>query len=119
MQSPNVELESRNAVLTRVVSLVAACAYEEVVATAPKSRITAAQMRAAVGAYGRSLIPLPPHASALIDYVAIAGANPEAWSVVVPLFTREEGRSDLSLVAQMTRTADGQYEVEVDDIHVL
>lgn len=88
MLSPDVALESRNAVLVRVASLLAACAYEEVVAAAPKSRITAAQMRAAVGVYGRLLVPLPPHASALIGYIAIAGANPEARSVVVPLFTR-------------------------------
>lgn len=119
IQSPDIELKSRNAVLARVVSLLAACAYEEVVVAAPKSRITAAQMCVAVGAYGYSLVPLPPYASTLIDDVAIAGANPNAWSVVVPLFTHEEGRSDLSLVAQMTRTADGHYEVEVNDIHVL
>ena len=119
MQSPDVELEARYAVLARIVSLLAASAYEQVVAAAPKSCITAEQMRSAVEQYGRSLIPLPPHASTLIDYVAIQDVTSEAWSVVVPLFTREEGRSDLSLIARMTRVANNRYEVAVHDIHVL
>ena len=113
------DLASRNAAVAHVVSLLATAQYESIYALAPTSRVSPAHMRAAVEKYGRTLVTLPLGAQALIDYVPIQNANPPAWSVVVPLFTAEEGRSDLSLELQITRLSDGGYKVEVDDIHVL
>lgn len=115
---PTDDLAARNAVITHLVALLSTGSYEQVAAMAPTSRVNAAQMRGAIEQYGRSLIPLPAHGCALIDYVPING-NSTGWSVVVPLFTREEGRSDLSLTLSMVRIGTGAYAVQVDDIRVL
>jgi hypothetical protein len=86
---------------------------------APRSRVSPAQMRAAVEQYGRSLVPMPSGAGALIDYVAVRSSNPCTWSVVCPLFTAEEGRSDLSLELHLTQSSGASYTIEIDDLHVL
>ena len=44
-------------------------------------------------------------------------ADPPAWSVVMTLWTEEEGRSDLSIVLTVTQLEDG-FDVTLDDIHV-
>jgi hypothetical protein len=48
----------------------------------------------------------------------VIGSKPREWAIVMPLWTREEGRSDLSLEA--TIVEDGQsFRIELDNIHVL
>jgi len=55
----------------------------------------------------------------LVDYVRIANATPAAWSVIVPLFSWEEGRSDLSLELTLRADGHGDFAVELDSLHVL
>lgn len=112
-------VRERNVAVERFVQLLAAGDFDDLARLAPGSRISAEQMRLAVAQYGRRLVPLPPSASGLIDYVAVQGAEPDQWSVVVPLFTAEEGRSDLTLELTMRALPSGGYGVQVDDIHVL
>jgi hypothetical protein len=119
MLDSEADLATRNRIVGEIVSHLALAEYEHVKAMAPRSRITPEQMRNAVTQYGRCLVPLPVSAYETIDYVAVLGSAPPAWSVVVPLFTQEEGRSDLSLELQLVRAATGIYEVEIDDLHVL
>jgi hypothetical protein len=119
MSSPQVELHGRNQAVARVVELLAAGEYARIAELAPSSRVTPHQLEEAVVAYGRQLMPLPAHAYELIDYVAVAGSEPAAWSVVIPLFTLEEGRSDLSLELELVSQGIGRYEVSVDNVHVL
>jgi hypothetical protein len=119
MSTADADVGGRNAVVERLVALLARGEYEQVHTMAPRSRVSASQMRASVVEYGRTLVPLPPGAQNLIDYVVVEGSVARAWSVVVPLFTREEGRSDLSLQLSLMLLPTGRYDVEVDDIHVL
>lgn len=117
---PSTEnLAARNAVIGQLVVRLAAGEYEEVVRLAPRSRISAQEMEAAVRQYGQHLVSLPAQAYELIDYVAVRNTTPSEWSVVVPLFTEEEGRSDLSLELSMVEVKPCNFEVQVDDIHVL
>lgn len=51
--------------------------------------------------------------------LAIDGSEPQAYSVVAPLWTQEEGRSDLSLELTLVDRFSGAYDVEVDSLHVL
>jgi hypothetical protein len=53
-----------------------------------------------------------------LDIVRIAGSVPPAWSVRANLWTKEEGRSDLTLELTI-RQVENSYEVELDDLHVL
>lgn len=119
MPSCSFNLDARNSVIGQLVAQLAAGHYEELIRCAPQSRISAQEMEAAVKEYGRRLLPLPLSAYKLIDYVAVHNATPAKWSVVVPLFTEEEGRSDLSLELSMVEVTHDKYEVQVDDIHVL
>jgi len=83
------------------------------------SRITAEEVEAAVRTYGRTIATLPEEGLRLIDSVEIQNRECPAWSVVVPLFTREEGLSDLSLELTLTETHAGVVSIELDDLRVL
>ena len=109
----------RNAVIGQLVALLAAGDFEKLVRFAPRSRVSAQQIEAVVKQYGRRLLPLPELAFEFIDYIAVHNTTPPEWSVVVPLFSEEEGRSDLSLELTMLEVNPFNYEVLVDDIHVL
>ena len=55
----------------------------------------------------------------LLDMVEMAGSRPKSWSVNLPLWTEEEGRSDLTLEMRFTESEADTYSVEIDDLHVL
>jgi hypothetical protein len=69
------------------------------------------------GNAGATIVPLPDEAWAQADAGPV-DARPGQWWVVVPLWTREEGRSDLSLEATITEPS-GKISVVIDNIHVL
>jgi hypothetical protein len=83
------------------------------------TRIAARDVGRVVREYGRSLAPLPIAAFQSVDVVPISGSDPQRWSVVVPLWSQEEGRSDLSLELTVEHSLAGTYPIEVDDLHVL
>jgi len=113
------DLAARNGLVAGLVALLSAGDVDEVLRRAPNSRVSAQQLREAICQYGKTLVPLPPESHELIDYVVVAGTIPPKWSVAVPLFTQEEGRSDLSLELVLSARASGGHCVEIDDIHVL
>jgi hypothetical protein len=41
------------------------------------------------------------------------------WAVDIPIFTKEEGQSDLTLTVTMTESGGPFCEVVIDDLHVL
>jgi len=67
--------------------------------------------------YPARLAPLPPEAWDVSEHGRVQNEE-DRWWVIVPLWTQEEGRSDLSLEATV-RERDGQISVEIDNIHVL
>jgi hypothetical protein len=70
--------------------------------------------------YGRSgatIVPLPEEAWEIADAFPIAD-RPGEWAVVVDLWTREEGRSGLSMEARVTESRRG-VSVVIENIHVL
>ena len=54
----------------------------------------------------RRVIPLPPEGWDLADAVRVGG-RPEQWFVAIPLWTSEEGRSDLTLEATVEDRTEG------------
>jgi hypothetical protein len=59
-------------------------------------RLASHELQEALQAYGRTLIPLPDEAFRLAEVYPIKGQT-ATWAVDVPLWTAEEGRSDLTL----------------------
>ncbi|HEY8839908.1 MAG TPA: hypothetical protein VIO80_04540 [Candidatus Dormibacteraeota bacterium] len=67
--------------------------------------------------YPGRLVPLPPDAWELSDYGRVDD-EADTWWVVVPLWTSDGGRSDLSLEATI-RERLGHISLQVDNVHVL
>jgi hypothetical protein len=63
------------------------------------------------------VIPLPPEAWQIARCGRVTN-QPGTWWVEVPLWTAEEGRSDLSLEATIAED-DGRFMIQIDGIHVL
>jgi len=81
-------------------------------------RLSAQEMAQVISDYGRKLVVPPNDAFGLMDVVEVRNSKPPQWSINMPLWTHEEGRSDLSIV--VTLIADGEdFRIELDDIHVL
>ena len=114
-----MDLIARNHLIGELVTLLAHGEYDALLRKTRGSRLSAEQLAAAVRDYGRQIVPLPPPGYRLIDCVPIRGSKPPAWSVVVPLFTEEEGRSDLSLELSIAETLGDGYVAHIDNIHVL
>jgi hypothetical protein len=93
--------------------------YEGLCRLARASRLSSADVKRVVQDYGRHLIPLPSAALEAIDLVPVSNSHPQRWSIVVPLWTTEEGRSDLSLELTVEDSSALAYAVELDDLHVL
>jgi hypothetical protein len=53
-----------------------------------------------------------------LDVIAVRYSSHPTWSVRAPLWSREEGRSDLTLELTISRDG-GRWNVEIDDLHVL
>jgi hypothetical protein len=81
-------------------------------------RLTADQIEQAVLDYGNTLVPLPPEALDHLD-VYTSTSDPRLSGVEVDLWTREEGRSDLTLEVMLESRDDGGYDVSVRNIHVM
>ncbi len=93
--------------------------YDDAVARCDASRLTADRLRAIILGYGRTLTAPPADAYDNLDAVPISDPSRRAWSVRVPLWTREEGRSDLTIELTVVLDASGRARVELDDLHVL
>ena len=92
--------------------------YQSFVAQFAASRLTADDLRQVIQNYGRTLILPPDPTYPDLNIVQVRGAIRPTWSIQAPLWTREEGRSDLTL--ELTITVDGDHRsVELEDLHVL
>ncbi|MGH3973073.1 MAG: DUF7668 domain-containing protein [Pseudonocardiaceae bacterium] len=81
-------------------------------------RLNAAQMAAAINEYGRTLVVPPEYAWELLDVVQVTNSDPPLYDVRMPLFTKEEGRSDLTLFLTLREFDRGLLETEIDGIYV-
>jgi hypothetical protein len=80
-------------------------------------RLSAHELQEALHAYGRTLITLPDEAFRLAEVYPVKGQN-ATWAVDVPLWTAEEGQSDLTLSLTVSDSKDG-VQLEIDDLHTL
>ena len=105
-------------IVAHLVELLSKGDYCEVETLTSGIRLPKDQIEAAIEQYGRTLAFPPEEAFDLMDIVEIRDAFPPAWSVTMPLWTVEEGRSDLSLELTIINEPSGPR-IELDDIHVL
>jgi hypothetical protein len=93
--------------------------YEVVEKITRGRRLTASQLREAIEEYGRTLVTAPEEWWPTVGIIPIDPGKRPAFHVDAPLWTKEEGRSDLTLQLRLTETPQHIYESEVLDLHVL
>ncbi len=79
-------------------------------------RMSASEIEVAVSEYGCELTTYPE--TIQLDVIEVEGSASKEWSVVAPIFTKEEGLSDLSLELSLTENGKPIYEIELDNIRV-
>jgi len=80
--------------------------------------MSADDIRKVICEYGRTVILPEEGFENYCTVVEVAGEN-KHWSVWCPLWTLEEGRSDLSVELSVFPSHMEEFRVELDDIHVL
>lgn len=107
------------AVVVTITNLLAAGDYETASRMAEGRRLSAADLERAVRDYGRTLVSIPPAARDSYDVYRVERADRPTFSVDVDLWTREEGRSDLTLQLELIDTGRSTYAVTIEGLHVL
>jgi hypothetical protein len=102
-----------------VVGMLVAGDYAGLEEASRGRRLTAEHLRQAVEEYGRELRMPPVSVFDNLDVIEFEDATPRGWSVLVDLWTVEEGRSDLTLELVLTDTGGELYDIEIHDLHVL
>lgn len=101
--------------LTALIDMIAASDLAAIRAD-PRIRIQGSDPLRWLRDYPATVTALPPEGWDLADAIQLQ-AEPGTWSVVIPLWTDQEGRSDLSLEATVRDLADGTT-ITIDNIHV-
>lgn len=104
--------------LQRIMDPLVRGDYAEVVRRAAASRVPPDDIARVVREYGRTLVMPPNDSYDWCDAVQVRRPGPATWSVWCPLWTRDEGRSDLALQATVIESATNAEEIEIDDIRV-
>ena len=102
----------------QVLTLLVAGKYADLEILTHGVRLTAMEMAKAVDDYGRKLVLPPDDRFRLVTVVEAKNVRPRRWSIAMPLWTQEEGRSDLTLEMTIIELKNA-FAVELDDIHVL
>lgn len=103
----------------RLVDLLAQGDFAAAAALSQPQRVLPQQLAASVGNYGRTLVALPAEAWDSASIVRVADViDGEQWSVWLPLWTAEEGRSDLQVELALRVGSDGAPSVCLENIRV-
>jgi hypothetical protein len=103
--------------IQRLIDDIAAGRFRLLEADGRIGRLTGDELREAVATYGRTIVSLPDVGWGLVDEYSIDG-KPDEVSLDIPLWTIEEGRSDLTLSVSCKRRGE-TVSVAIDDLHVL
>jgi hypothetical protein len=101
-----------------IVDLLVRGQYETVERMTRARRLGADQLAAAISSYGRQLVEPGPSWWDSVTITPIDAADRPEFHVAAPLWTVEEGRSDLTLELRLVEAASQVYESEVLDLHV-
>jgi hypothetical protein len=104
------------AAIRALVDDLACGRFAELEADGRAGRLTAESIRTTISEYGRTLISLPDEAIGFID-VYVMRDDPNEFALDVELWTREEGRSDLTLSLTSMKEAD-RYRLAIHDLLV-
>lgn len=117
---PDNELAARLVTATRIaVGLLVRAEYDALAALTRNRLLSARQLRHAVEDYGRQLVEPPESVWRELDVVRAEGDSSPTFNVVFPLWTSEEGESDLTLELQLSEDVGGRFSTTITGLHVL
>jgi hypothetical protein len=67
----------------------------------------------------RELVPVPDHGWRQIEVTRLDTADVPTWHAAVPMWSEEEGRSDLTLELLIKDLGHGLYAAEILNLHML
>jgi len=108
--------ERVQAVAIQLAGLVSQRKFAQALGMCVASRLTAEDLDSVMTATGRSFLP-NQLSKTHFDIVAIEGRGSPTWSIWAPLWTEEEGRSDLQIEMTVTDSPSGVL-IELDDLRV-
>lgn len=73
----------------------------------------------AINEYGDVVVSPPEESYQELDIIEVKNGIPKKWSVRFDLWSKKEGKSDLSLEATFIDNDEELFFVEIDGIHVL
>jgi hypothetical protein len=106
-------------VIRTIVDCLAVEDYEGALETAPTTRMSAQNLADSIKDYGARIVPIPEHGLRQLEMTRVETAEISTWHVSVPIWTVEEGRSDLTLELWVKHLGHGLYGAEMLDLHVL
>lgn len=115
---PTQTYDSVEVAVREVISLLAEQRYDELERFTRGSQLTAADIARAIQDYGKTVVPCPEPIENLVDIVEVTGSARPTWSVIVPVYTQEEGRSDLSVELTVVELSQSKFQVTLENIHV-
>jgi hypothetical protein len=112
------KIESLKSIVWNVVNFLAHPEQIDIYNLFSQSRVTRDDLFRVIEEYGRTLVSPPFGAYDNLNPVRVADESRELWAVAAPLWTKEEGRSDLSIELTINLSHD-QPIVELDDCRVM
>ncbi len=115
----NLELETKTKkTIQHIVDLLVQQNFSELVKLTNGVRLNSKEIQTAISSFGRTLINVPSSAFHKLDLVPVKNSKPAKFSVWFPLWTHEEGRSDLCLQLTLIESKNDRFQVQLDDIRV-
>jgi hypothetical protein len=108
------------AALHAVLGLLVDGEYDTLASMTQGKQMSATELRDAVESYGRTLIhppdgEFPPD----LDVFPVEDAVPRRLIATMPLLTKEEGRSDLTVELMLIELSPNLWLTEIQNIHVM
>ncbi|MHB1059977.1 MAG: DUF7668 domain-containing protein [Rhodanobacter sp.] len=113
-----MSIETARNATREIVNLISDGKYDGALEMCSVSRLSEKDIEMVIQNYGCRFVRPPVEFDEYVDLVAIVGRSPLAWSIRAPLWTLEEGRSDLTLELTVVDALAGVV-IELDDLRVL
>ena len=99
-----------------IVNDIANNNYSKIEMEQKNGRVNINDLKRSINEYGRTIIPLPNEAFKFMEIYHVESKN--MLHIVIDLWTKEEGRSDLTLSLN-AYIKNNLLFIEIDDCHVL
>jgi hypothetical protein len=103
-------------IIKDIYTLLCSKKYNELAKLTDNTQLSSNDIEESIFKYGYELIPYPN--DVVFDIVEVINSNPKELSIWAPIYTKEEGLSDLGFELTLIEKNDMTYKVELDNIHV-